>query len=64
MPVEGEERALHGAGAATELLSIHDGTIRARQKDLDEAATALTTYRDGTAMRPSSAVRACRSATA
>jgi protease I len=31
--------ALHGAGATTELLSIHDGTIRARQKDLDEAAT-------------------------
>ncbi|HEX3978965.1 MAG TPA: type 1 glutamine amidotransferase domain-containing protein [Solirubrobacteraceae bacterium] len=31
--------ALHGAGATTELLSIHDGTIKARQKDLDEAAT-------------------------
>jgi protease I len=31
--------ALHGAGATTELLSIHDGTIRARQKDLDEAGT-------------------------
>jgi protease I len=31
--------ALHGAGATTELLSIHDGTIRARQQDLDEAAT-------------------------
>jgi protease I len=31
--------ALHGAGATTELLSIHDGEIRARQKDLDEAAT-------------------------
>ncbi len=31
--------ALHGAGAITELLSIHDGEIRARQKDLDEAAT-------------------------
>src|SRR6202012_124351 len=31
--------ALHGAGAATEVLSIHDGTIRARQMDLDEAAT-------------------------
>ena len=31
--------ALHGASATTELLSIHDGEIRARQKDLDEAAT-------------------------
>ncbi len=31
--------ALHGAGAATELVSIHDGTIKARQMDLDEAAT-------------------------
>jgi protease I len=31
--------ALHGAGATTELLSIHEGEIRARQMDLDEAAT-------------------------
>ena len=31
--------ALHGAGATTELVSIHDGTIKARQMDLDEAAT-------------------------
>jgi len=31
--------ALHGAGATTELLSIHDGEIRARQMDLDDAAT-------------------------
>ena len=31
--------ALHGAGAQTELLSIHEGVIEARQKDLDEAAT-------------------------
>jgi protease I len=31
--------ALHGAGAQTELLSIHEGVIEARQKDLDDAAT-------------------------
>ena len=31
--------ALHGAGATTELVSIHDGTIKARQMDLYEAAT-------------------------
>lgn len=31
--------ALHGAGADTELLSIHDGEIDARQHDLESAAT-------------------------
>ncbi|MFZ0977575.1 MAG: type 1 glutamine amidotransferase domain-containing protein [Solirubrobacteraceae bacterium] len=31
--------ALHGAGAQTELLSIHDGEIQARQMDLEPAAT-------------------------
>jgi protease I len=31
--------ALHGAGAETELLSIHEGTIQARQHDLEPAAT-------------------------
>jgi protease I len=31
--------ALHGAGAETELLSIHDGEIEARQMDLEPAAT-------------------------
>jgi protease I len=31
--------ALHGAGARTELLSIHDGQIEARQHDLEPAAT-------------------------
>jgi protease I len=31
--------ALHGAGAETELLSIHDGEIQARQMDLEPAAT-------------------------
>jgi protease I len=31
--------ALHGAGAQTELLSIHDGEIEARQYDLQPAAT-------------------------
>lgn len=31
--------ALHGAGAETELLSIHDGEIQARQSDLEPAAT-------------------------
>jgi protease I len=30
---------LHGAGAQTELLSIHDGEIEARQYDLQPAAT-------------------------
>jgi protease I len=31
--------ALHGAGATTELLSIHDGEIKARQWDIQEAGT-------------------------
>jgi protease I len=31
--------ALHGAGAQTELLSIHGGEIQARQMDLEPAAT-------------------------
>jgi protease I len=31
--------ALHGAGAKTELLSIHDGEIEARQHDLERAAS-------------------------
>jgi protease I len=31
--------ALHGAGATTEVLSIHEGEIRAKQRDLDDAAT-------------------------
>ena len=31
--------ALHGAGAQTELLSIHDREIQARQMDLEPAAT-------------------------
>jgi protease I len=31
--------ALHCAGAQTELLSIHDGEIQARQSDLEPAAT-------------------------
>jgi len=31
--------ALHGAGAATELLSIHPGAIEARQRDLQPAAS-------------------------
>jgi protease I len=31
--------ALHGAGGQTELLSIHDGEIQARQHDLEPAAT-------------------------
>lgn len=31
--------ALHGAGAETELISIHDGEIQARQHDLEPAAT-------------------------
>jgi len=31
--------ALHGAGAETELLSIHEGEIQARQHDLEPAAT-------------------------
>lgn len=31
--------ALHGAGANTELLSIHEGEIEARQYDLEPAAT-------------------------
>jgi protease I len=31
--------ALHGAGATTELLSIHPGEIQARQFDLQEAGT-------------------------
>ena len=31
--------ALHGASAETELLSIHDGEIEARQMDLEPAAT-------------------------
>src|SRR5947209_9063298 len=31
--------ALHGAGATTELLSIHDGEIEARQMDLEPAGS-------------------------
>lgn len=31
--------ALHGAGAQTELISIHDGEIQPRQHDLEPAAT-------------------------
>ncbi|MEA2227213.1 MAG: protease [Solirubrobacteraceae bacterium] len=31
--------ALHGAGAKTELLSIHDGEIKARQFDIQEAGS-------------------------
>jgi protease I len=33
--------ALHGAGAASDLISIHPGEISARQKDLDEAGTLV-----------------------
>ncbi|MGW3952206.1 type 1 glutamine amidotransferase domain-containing protein [Streptomyces sp. NPDC004752] len=31
--------ALHGVGADTELLSLHDGEISARQRDIDPAGT-------------------------
>jgi protease I len=31
--------ALHGAGATTDLISIHDGEIRAKQFDLNEAGS-------------------------
>ncbi len=37
--LEEPRRALDGAGASTELLSLHDGTIQARDDDLDDAGT-------------------------
>jgi len=37
--LEAPRGALYGAGALTELLSIHDGEIAARQFDLDPAGT-------------------------
>ncbi|MDD7968122.1 type 1 glutamine amidotransferase domain-containing protein [Actinomycetospora lemnae] len=37
--LEAPRGALYGAGARTELLSIHDGEIAARQMDLDPAGT-------------------------
>ena len=39
--LEAPRGALYGAGARTELLSIHDGEIAARQMDLDPAGTFL-----------------------
>lgn len=37
--LEQPREALEQAGAQTEVLSIHDGEIKARENDLDEAGT-------------------------
>ena len=42
--LEQPRQALQDAGATTELLSLHEGEIKARKNDLDEAGTFPVSY--------------------